>query len=223
MEKIFVISDVHGCLNTLEKLLRNWESDSEQLIFVGDLIDRGNFSPETVRYVRNLVKTQDAVCLMGNHEYAMIKAVLNSDNPKWFGEMGTETLAQYKKAGIRPKNDAKWFQELPLIWQSEKFIISHAGISKAVENPFDKTDRESVLWTRSELKNIENKIQIHGHTPAYENPTYNEKSNSWSIDSAAVYSYQLTGMKFHINGEFLEKIQVDTFKKDVPRKYNFSE
>lgn len=52
MKKIFVIGDVHGCLHTLEKMLSYWEKNTEQLIFVGDLIDRGNFSPETVSLVK---------------------------------------------------------------------------------------------------------------------------------------------------------------------------
>lgn len=223
MEKIFIIGDVHGCFYTLENLLNSWNKEEEQLIFIGDLIDRGNFSPQTVRLVKQLVKDEDAVCLMGNHEFAMVKAILETKTNTWFGEMGTETLAQYKNAGLKAKNDAKWLQELPLIWQNENFILSHAGISILSENPFNKMDKESVLWTRSELKNMEGKIQIHGHTPTYDNPTYNEKSNSWNIDSACVYSNKLTGIKFHINGELLEKIQVPTDKRDVPRKYELSE
>jgi serine/threonine protein phosphatase 1 len=223
MEKLFIIGDVHGCFHTLEKLLECWDNTTEQLIFIGDLIDRGNFSPQTVQLVKQLVKNEDAVCLMGNHEYAMVKAMINTGSKTWFGEMGTETLSQYKKIGFRAKNDAKWFEELPLIWQNEHFILSHAGVSILSKNPFDKMDRESVLWTRSELKKIEGKIQIHGHTPTYENPCFNEKSNSWNIDSACVYSHKLTGMKFHIDGELLETIQVKTDKRDVSRKFELSE
>ena len=223
MEKLFIIGDVHGCFYTLEKLLESWDSANEQLIFIGDLIDRGNFSPQTVQLVKKMVKDADAVCLMGNHEYAMIKALIITDTKSWFGEMGSETLAQYKKAVLKAKNDAKWFQELPLIWQNKNFILSHAGISTLSENPFNKNDGESVLWTRSELKNMEGKIQIHGHTPTYENPKHKEASNSWNIDSACVYTNKLTGMKFNINGEFIETIQITTDKRDVPRKYDLSE
>ena len=149
----------HGdCLNTLKELLKKWDKTTEQLIFVGDLIDRGNFSPETVQLVKQLVKVDDAVCLMGNHEYAAIKAILIDKKEGWFKEFGLETVRQYKDGGFRIKNDLKWLNELPLVWQNEKFVISHAGIAKNVANPFDKTDKDSVLWTRNTLKNISKNI-----------------------------------------------------------------
>lgn len=223
MNKIFVIGDVHGCVNTLKELLKHWDKDSEQLIFVGDLIDRGNFSPETVQLVKQLVNEEDAVCLMGNHEYACIEAILVNDEKDWFKGMGAEVIEQYKKAGLRIKNDAKWFDELPLIWQNEKFIISHAGISNNIANPLDKSDRDSVLWTRSILKKIEGKVQIHGHTPHFENPVFNEESNSWNIDSACVYNYFLTGMKFNIDGTFISTHKINTSKKDISRIWLLSE
>lgn len=223
MEKIFVVGDVHGCFNTLQELLKKWDSDTEQLIFVGDLIDRGNFSPETVQLVKRLVKEHDAVCVMGNHEYACIKAILENNETDWFKGMGANVIAQYKKAGMRIKNDAKWMQDLPLIWQNEKFVISHAGISKFAENPLDVKDKDSVIWTRNELKNLDGKIQIHGHTPHFEHPKYNEKSNSWNIDSASVYDYFLSGLVFHIDGTLITKHKVMTLKKDLPRKWELSE
>ncbi len=223
MEKIFVIGDVHGCIYTLKKLLVSWQKEKEQLIFVGDLIDRGNFSPETVDFVKRLCKKEDAICLMGNHEFACYRAILERKEKTWFRKMGEETIAQYAKSKFKLEKDAKWFQELPLIWQNGNFIISHAGISKAAINPFDKNNSESVLWTRTELKVYENKIQIHGHTPSYENPFFKKETQSWNIDSAAVYSHFLTGLKFYTNGDFIEEIKVKTFKEDVPRKYDLSE
>lgn len=223
MEKIFVVGDVHGCFNTLQELLKKWDSNTEQLIFVGDLIDRGNFSPETVQLVKKLVKEHDAVCVLGNHEYECIKAILENNETDWFKGMGAAVIEQYKKAGLKIKNDAKWFDDLPLVWQNEKFVISHAGIAKNIANPFDKTDMNSVLWTRSPLKKIEGKIQIHGHTPHFEHPAFNEESNSWNIDSACVYDYFLSAMVFQIDGTFIARHKVLTLKKDIPRKWELTE
>jgi len=39
--EFFAISDIHGQLEKLESLLRFWNQDKEQLIFLGDYIDRG--------------------------------------------------------------------------------------------------------------------------------------------------------------------------------------
>lgn len=43
MTNYFVIGDVHGKANMLETLLKKWNGKS-QLIFLGDLIDRGEDS-----------------------------------------------------------------------------------------------------------------------------------------------------------------------------------
>ena len=40
-QEAFVIGDVHGMEHLLDELLLNWDANCEQLIFVGDLIDRG--------------------------------------------------------------------------------------------------------------------------------------------------------------------------------------
>lgn len=218
MKKIFVIGDVHGCYHTLVELLKEWDSNTEQLIFIGDLIDRGNFSPQVVQLVKQLCKEYDAVCLMGNHEYTCAKTILELKQTDWYNGMGAEVLRQYEQVGFRIKNDAKWFKDLPLLWQNECFMISHAGISSKANNPFDVEDRESMLYTRSELKNIEGKIQVYGHTPKAENPSYKATSNAWNIDSAAVYGYALSGLKFESTGKLISRHQVKALAKDLPKK-----
>lgn len=218
MDKIFVIGDVHGCYHTLTELLKEWDSTTEQLIFIGDLIDRGNFSPQVVQLVKQLCKENDAVCLMGNHEYTCAKTILDLKQKDWYNGMGAEVIAQYQKAGLRIKNDAKWFKTLSLLWQNESFMISHAGISSKTNNPFDVEDRESMLYTRSPLKNIEGKIQVYGHTPNASNPKYNAVSNAWNIDSAAVYGCTLSGLKFESKGKLLSQHKIKTLAKDLPKK-----
>lgn len=46
----FVIGDVHGCYYTLLNLVKKLPSDAN-LIFVGDLCDKGNFSKEVIEFV----------------------------------------------------------------------------------------------------------------------------------------------------------------------------
>ena len=43
MTNYFVIGDVHGKAKMLKELLKKWDGES-QLIFLGDLIDRGEDS-----------------------------------------------------------------------------------------------------------------------------------------------------------------------------------
>jgi len=44
---MWCIGDVHGCIFTLEKLVNKLPKNSK-LIFVGDLVDRGNFAKEVI-------------------------------------------------------------------------------------------------------------------------------------------------------------------------------
>lgn len=66
MKKRYVIGDVHGCFFTLNNLLEKLPKDAE-IIFVGDLCDKGNFSKEVI----DLVIKNGYQCVKGNHEHLM--------------------------------------------------------------------------------------------------------------------------------------------------------
>ncbi len=66
---IYVISDIHGCFYTLEKLIDKVrkKDDSPQFIFVGDYVDRGLNSKQCVEFMIQL-QSEGAICLRGNHD-----------------------------------------------------------------------------------------------------------------------------------------------------------
>lgn len=74
----FVISDIHGCFYTLQKLLDQiYKLDkSPQIVFVGDYVDRGLRSKQVVDLVIDL-QLQGAICLRGNHD-DVLDQMLNS-------------------------------------------------------------------------------------------------------------------------------------------------
>ena len=37
----FIIGDIHGEADMMEEMLQNWDEETQQLVFMGDLIDRG--------------------------------------------------------------------------------------------------------------------------------------------------------------------------------------
>ncbi|MDY6973688.1 MAG: metallophosphoesterase, partial [Thermodesulfobacteriota bacterium] len=70
-KRIFIIGDVHGCLDMLKRLMDriSWQPDKDRLIFLGDYIDRGKDPKGVVDYILALVECSSHVeCLMGNHE-----------------------------------------------------------------------------------------------------------------------------------------------------------
>ena len=67
LENTYVIGDVHGCFYTLDKLIKTLP-DSANVIFVGDLCDRGLHTKEVI----NLVINKKYICIRGNHDDYMI-------------------------------------------------------------------------------------------------------------------------------------------------------
>ncbi|MGP1609577.1 MAG: metallophosphoesterase, partial [Burkholderiales bacterium] len=76
-----IIGDVHGCSNTLEKLLCKlgyelsdgvYRHPSRRAIFVGDVLDRGPHIREALHLVKAMVDSGSAECILGNHEFNAI-------------------------------------------------------------------------------------------------------------------------------------------------------
>ena len=78
MTDYYVIGDVHGKAGMLEDLLKTWDGKT-QLLFLGDLIDRGEDSRRVLEMVKDLVENQGAICISGNHEYMFLTWL---DNPE---------------------------------------------------------------------------------------------------------------------------------------------
>jgi serine/threonine protein phosphatase 1 len=214
---ILVVGDIHGCYFTFKKLLEEyWNSKDDLLIQAGDLIDRGKFSPETVKYCRELeLQYPDKVVFIkGNHEFEIIEHYYNGPHHNWLRQCGDETMSQYESGNFNLEEDIKWFSQMPLYWSNDKVFVSHAGIAEECENPYDETASLSVLWNRDRIKNI-GKLQVMGHTPCEgNNPSYDEKSNSWIIDTGLGYGGNLTALRLSEEGELLEVIKINTVEED---------
>jgi len=215
---LFIVGDVHGCFFTYLKLLENWNPKTERLIQVGDLVDRGNFSPLTVRLAFEIQSAfqKQTIFLRGNHEQLMVNYLLGKDLiNNWKFNGGAETLFQFERDGLNPSHYLNWLKNLPLFWENKKVFVSHAGISEHAIDPFDPNDSVGVLWNRKHLKNI-GKLQVIGHTPRLDGkPEYIPSANAWNIDTCAYGGICLTGIKLKNDGSFLEIISIPTNPRDI--------
>ncbi|WP_185929410.1 metallophosphoesterase family protein [Paenibacillus popilliae] len=215
--ELLVVGDVHGCLHTFSKLIQDhWNRDSQVLVQVGDLLDRGEFSPETLMYAMELQQNNsDQVCfLKGNHEYEAILHV-EEGNENWFRQCGQATLQQFERKSLALDDFVPWMCALPLYYETEHVFISHAGISVTAENPFEESYPDSVLWNRGKLKNI-GKLQIIGHTPCKSGKAeFDHISNTLNIDTGAYRPVGLTAVKVNHDGEIEEIIFEPTLLIDV--------
>jgi predicted phosphodiesterase len=74
--KVLIISDIHGNLPALEKVLK-LEKSSDIIISLGDVVNYGPWSNECVNLIDSL---SNVVTLMGNHEEAFVKGVYCGTN-----------------------------------------------------------------------------------------------------------------------------------------------
>ncbi|MBX7154876.1 MAG: metallophosphoesterase [Bacteriodetes bacterium] len=214
--QVLVVGDVHGCFHTFKKIvIEYWNPEKEILVQVGDLIDRGLYSPECVGLARMLNQRYPnrTFFIKGNHELEASIYYETQANNHWIEQGGAKTLAQYKTRGYSFAEDVVWFNQMPLYYESNYYLISHAGVTDTDE-PFDELNSLGVVWNRSELKNI-GKVQIIGHTPLPSKPEYRKTENVWNIDTGAYRGNTLTGLRLSEHGDVLETIQLPTDKADI--------
>jgi len=207
----FIVGDVHGCLYTLSALLTKWNPQKEQLIFVGDIIDRGKYSPQVISLILSLRAKLPVIVLKGNHEYEMIKH-LDGGNEKWIEQSGHQTLLQYEAANTNPYIHFIWIKKLPLFFENNYLHISHAGISHHPD-PYGETNPKSVLWNRTSIKNL-GKIQVYGHTPKSEARYYPE-ANAWCIDTGAAQGNALSAILIDSDGSVSKIYRVPSMAEDL--------
>lgn len=73
--RVIIVGDVHGCADEMEMLLEKCHYDEKKdiVIFVGDLVNKGPKSAETIRRVRAMTERGEAFCVMGNHDLATLR------------------------------------------------------------------------------------------------------------------------------------------------------
>lgn len=214
--QFLIIGDVHGCFHTFRTMAeKNWDKETETLIQLGDLIDRGKNSPQMVSWARELSADYPnrVHFLKGNHEHEMQQHFFHGPNPNWLRQGGAETIRQYENEKRDCRDDAAWLSRLPLFFESSHLYVSHAGISEVAQDPMAEGSEFGILWNRSRLKNI-GKLQVIGHTPR-ERPIYDATANAWNIDTGAAYGRYLTGVRISGSGEVLEFLKVETDERDL--------
>ncbi|MBO4738241.1 MAG: serine/threonine protein phosphatase [Bacteroidales bacterium] len=182
----WVVSDVHGCIRTLKKLLEDHIglSKENEYYFLGDLIDRGNHSKEVLDYIISLQTSGYKVfSIVGNHEYMLLQAydaAKKITEKKWFQhfkqeklfcqswheQLGEKTLRSFNVQLVTdiPTTYIDWLKTLPYYYILPHAILTHAGLNCKLANPLEAT--EEFLFGINcfyDKQWLEDKIVIHGH------------------------------------------------------------
>jgi hypothetical protein len=144
-----LIGDIHGCYDSLVSLLdllgyvqrdgvyqyRN-QRQPRQVIFLGDVLDRGPKIRESMLLIQAMVEKGSALIVMGNHEYNALgyttKGVEGDDTSyirKHTAEHTRglhETLEQYANHPVDWQNTLEWLYDWPLLLEFSHFRVIHA-------------------------------------------------------------------------------------------------
>lgn len=151
-----ILTDIHGCYQTMLALLDKCPKGRE-VVFLGDLVDRGPRSKEVVEYaITNGIPT-----VAGNHEDLMLSHFGLTDSPYdaglWLVNGGGAALKSWD--GYVPEPVRQWVKNLPLFIERDGLILSHTGHGKG-------GDRMSALWCRDIAFPQDGLFRVFGHTPS---------------------------------------------------------
>ena len=218
--RIYAIGDIHGRNDLLSDLLTKIEADDlsrgsaeTQIIFLGDLMDRGPDSAGVIETAMALrVTGKNVRYLMGNHEEVFVRACRKNDpkTTRFFIRIGGEatvlsydiTRAEYialdmeqlseRLATIVPQSHIDFIETFEDQIVIGDYAFVHAGIRPGVplaeQKPSDlRWIREDFVGQRGDLE----KVVVYGHT-IYE--AVEERGSRIGIDTGAYASDKLTAL-----------------------------
>lgn len=146
MKRILTVSDIHGFSEALNLLLKasKYSEKKDQLILLGDYINKGPASNKTLKNIRKL-HNKGAVALLGNNELKVLREK-DKQYADWF----------------------KFLKKLPVSYQLNNYLFSHAGFRAGVTLENQKIDDLTGYhkeWFPQ--ASFENMTTIHGHTPTF--------------------------------------------------------
>ncbi|BDD04887.1 metallophosphoesterase family protein [Aureibacter tunicatorum] len=169
MHKKFVISDIHGCLKTFQRLLHQINfKPKDKLFLLGDYVNKGPNSKKVLDIIIELQTENPSHIfpLLGNHDLLLLKALKGNnqainnislfDNSEYF----LESLEKDKKKYIH------FLSALPYYIETKKHFLVHAGFDFTQENFLKIGDK--MLTIRDfpvNLDALKGKTIIHGHNP----------------------------------------------------------
>ncbi len=230
--RIYAVGDIHGRLDLLEQLLARINDDIALrpagrpiFVFLGDYIDRGSSSRETIDRLIVHSETRESVFLKGNHELIALKCLTERALfDQWLRLGGLETLISYGvdlgtlangkpiaelQAAFHsalPQEHFRFFRDLQNSFVCGDFFFAHAGVKPKVELLHQK--ERDLLWIREEFLSSQEdfgKIIVHGHTPAQQ---IEVRPNRINIDTGAFATGRLTCLV--IEGDLLSVIDTST-------------
>ncbi|GGG54739.1 metallophosphoesterase [Paenibacillus radicis (ex Gao et al. 2016)] len=182
MSRQFVISDIHGHAEGMEKLLQaaGYQPGKDKLALLGDYIDADPATWESLTYVKKLCD-EGAVALAGNMEVALLALINEKESRKT-----QEVIAEHE-----------FIESLPYFVQSGSYLYVHAGIRPGIR--LDRQSRDDLTTIREPFWGSDFEFPaniVFGHTPTHKmGATPGELWHApgrLGIDTGAKHGHRLT-------------------------------
>lgn len=211
-----VIGDVHGCYEELVALLGDlgyaWHRESlvppagRQVVFVGDLVDRGPDVVEVVRLVMAAVRGGVALAVRGNHDERLARA-LAGETVKGSASLDV-SLTQLARVPPTEREDIRRFLGgLParLALDDGRLLVVHAGELKS-DDPEERerfnvwggaTGRVNAAGVKERVDWVSgyagSALIAYGHTPVLA-PEW--RGHTVNLDTGVVFGGQLSALRY---------------------------
>lgn len=199
--KQLVVGDIHGCYAELLALIdKAGLGDGDEIIALGDIVDRG---PEPVTVVDFFRHTANTRSLMGNHErkhlrshYGLLRPALSQVITRW----------QYKQAGADYDAAAAFFATFPLYVELPQAILVHAYLEPDL--PLDQQRPEVLVGHISgdhylqrtydrpwyELYTRAKPVIVGHHNYTGTDQPFIYRDHIFALDTGACHGLALTGL-----------------------------
>jgi protein phosphatase len=220
-----VIGDVHGCRSELTTLLGELgygvildpegrpvdavPPAGRTAVFVGDLVDRGPDSPGVLRLVMGMVEAGHALCVSGNHEHKLVRALSGREVKRTHGLEETMSQLSLEPTEFRARV-AAWCESLVAhyVLDGGKLVVAHAGLKEAYHGRASGRVRSFALYgdTTGETDSYGLPVRypwandyrgramvLYGHTPTV---TPEWVNNTLCLDTGVVFGGSLTALRY---------------------------
>lgn len=221
-----IIGDIHGCCDELETLLQKLgyaktdgvysHPEGRKAAFLGDFCDRGPRNADVLRLVMDMVKSENAIAVPGNHDVKLLKYLRGNKIALTHGV--DKTIEEIETRGEDFKNEvAKFIDGLisHYVLDDGKLVIAHAGLKQEYIGRASARVREFCLYgeTTGETDSYGLPVRldwaadyrgraavVYGHIAGKDVKVQN---NTYCIDTGCVFGGKLTAFRYP-EKEFVE-------------------